>query len=106
MPTGGSRHRRRMFTITMLPGGRGDSLWIEYGPAAAPHIVIVDGGIPGTERVLRGRLEALPANRRRVELVVVTHIDIDHIGGVLGLLTDPVPGLTIGDVWFNGWKHL
>ena len=95
-----------MFTITMLPAGRGDCLWIEYGDPAAPHRVIVDGGIPGTERELARRLVALPPEQRHVDLVVVTHIDIDHIAGLLALLREPVEHLTIGDVWFNAWKHL
>ena len=95
-----------MFTVEMLPGGRGDCLWIEYGERAKPHIILIDGGIPGTEKTLAARLKALPPDRRHIDLVVVTHIDIDHIGGVLGLLRDPVDGLTIGDFWFNAWKHL
>jgi hypothetical protein len=39
---------------------------------------------------------------------VVTHVDTDHIGGVLTGLVDParpVP-VTFADVWFNGWEHL
>jgi hypothetical protein len=37
---------------------------------------------------------------------VVTHIDADHITGVLALLEgDGVPA-RVGDVWFNGWEHL
>jgi hypothetical protein len=95
-----------MFNVTMLPAGRGDCLWIEYGEAAAPHLMVVDGGIPGTERELTRRLLARPANRRHIDLIVISHIDIDHIAGVLGLLREPVEGLTIGDIWFNGWPHL
>lgn len=95
-----------MFTIEMLPAGRGDCLWIEYGNRAKPHIILVDGGIPGTEKALAARLAALPPERRHIDLAVVTHIDIDHIGGILGLLREPVDGLTVGDFWFNAWKHL
>jgi len=95
-----------MFTVEMLAAGRGDCLWIEYGDRAQPHVILVDGGIPGTEKALAAKLNAMPANRRHIDLVVITHIDIDHIAGVLGLLREPVEHMTIGDFWFNAWKHL
>jgi hypothetical protein len=43
---------------------------------------------------------------RRLELLVVSHVDRDHIEGVLGLLSEEEPGFEVGDVWFNGWPHL
>jgi hypothetical protein len=55
------------------------------------------------------RLIDLPISRRQFDLLVVTHVDVDHIGGVLSCVSDaaePVPGLTFNDVWFNGWNHL
>ena len=90
----------------MLPAQHGDSLWIEYGDPRSPRRVLIDGGTPATARVLRQRIEALPPDARRFELLVITHIDADHIGGVVALLADPPPGLAFGDVWFNGWRHL
>lgn len=95
-----------MFTIDMLPAEHGDCLWIEYGDAAAPHRVLIDGGTPGTVRALRARIEALPPAQRRFELLVISHIDADHIGGAIELLDDTRLGVTFGDVWFNGHRHL
>jgi hypothetical protein len=93
-----------MFSVEMLPAGRGDSLWIEYGEP--PRRILIDGGIAGTAVILRQRLLALPEEERRFELLAVTHIDVDHIGGIVRLLADPPAGLSIGDVWFNGRGHL
>lgn len=95
-----------MLTVDLLPARRGDCLWIEYGDPAAPRRVLIDGGIARTYDTLRARLEALPPDRRRLELLVITHFDLDHIAGVLELLRDPPEGLVIGDVWFNDWDHL
>lgn len=95
-----------MFAIDMLPAEHGDCLWIEYGPASDPRRLLIDGGTTGTARTLRARLAALPAAKRRFELLVVSHIDADHIGGVLELLDDDAHGATFGDVWFNGYRHL
>jgi hypothetical protein len=96
-----------MLRIEMLPAANGDALWIEYGDPQDPRRIIVDGGTKGSwEDGLRARIEALPAAERRFELLVVTHIDSDHIDGALALLTDVTLGATFGDVWFNGWRHL
>jgi beta-lactamase superfamily II metal-dependent hydrolase len=95
-----------MLKIDLMPAQQGDCLWIEYGDARRPYRVLIDGGTPATYRTLKRRIEALPERDRRFELVVITHIDSDHIGGILKLLQNPPRGLEIGDVWFNGLKHL
>jgi len=96
-----------MLTIEMLPAAQGDCLWIEYGKGKDIRRVIIDGGTPGTyKKALHDRIADLPADQRAFELLVVTHIDSDHIGGVLPLVADTDLGATYGDVWFNGFKHL
>jgi hypothetical protein len=97
-----------VFRIDMLPAGNGDGLWIEYGEdPEQPHRVLIDGGTGRTRQVLARRIEALPADRRRFELLVVTHIDGDHILGVLRYLeAGPAVELELGDFWFNAWRHL
>lgn len=95
-----------MFSIDLLPAARGDSLWIEYGRADDPHRVLIDGGIKSTSRTLLTRINNLPEEKRRFDLLVITHIDLDHIAGVLQLLRDPPAGFEVDDVWFNGWEHL
>jgi len=95
-----------MFSIEMLPAQQGDALWIEYGDPAKPSRVLVDGGTPPTVAALRDRIAALPAADRHFDLIAVTHIDTDHIGGMLRLLSDRSLGLSADDFWFNGWPHL
>jgi hypothetical protein len=91
----------------MLAAGNGDALWIEYGTEAAPRRVLIDGGTgEAWDEGLRARVAALSPADRRFELLVVTHIDADHIDGVLRLLGDQELCATFGDVWFNGWRHL
>ncbi len=95
-----------MLAIEMLPARNGDCLWIEYGDPDDPCRVLVDGGTKGTHNEVRRKLGGLAVDKRKLELLVITHVDADHIAGILSLL-DPMPsGLTIGDVWFNGWRHL
>jgi metal-dependent hydrolase (beta-lactamase superfamily II) len=97
-----------MLSIRMLPAKEGDALWITWGTAAAPHRMLIDMGTEGVGKKVRTRLLALPEAQRKLDLVVVTHVDRDHIGGVLTCLAeaDEIPGLKIADVWFNGFVHL
>ena len=101
-----------MFTIEMLPAGHGDALWIEYGDPSMPHRVLVDGGprLSATRSRLRGlvsdRVAARPSGSPGLELIAISHIDADHITGMLDLFEDPQIDLDPRDVWFNAWDHL
>ena len=96
-----------MLKIEMLRAGHGDCLWIEYGDPQHPRRVLIDGGATGThKRALRPKLLRLPEKDRRFELLMVTHIDADHIAGVLDLLEDKEVNFQANDVWFNGYRHL
>jgi len=92
-----------MLAIEMLPANHGDGLWIEYGTGGERHHVLIDGGPPYAKPVLEARLERAGG---RVELLVVTHVDFDHIGGVVSLLARLPDGAHIDEVWFNGWDQL
>ena len=59
-----------MLRCEMIPAGRGDCLWIEYGSPQDVHRVLIDGGPEGTYDRLRERIVALPAHQRRFDLVV------------------------------------
>ena len=93
----------------MLPAYLGDALWIEYGDPERPNRILIDGGLVGTADVIKSKIEAVAekeGGRCYIELMVVTHIDADHIEGIIKLLGDAGVRLDIGDVWFNGAKHL
>jgi beta-lactamase superfamily II metal-dependent hydrolase len=95
-----------VFTLDMLPAREGDCLWLTYGDESGKRHVLIDGGRQATGRVVRDRLAALPADERRLELVVVTHVDRDHIEGMLELAEADFHGIEVGDIWFNGYRHL
>ncbi len=99
-----------MLSITALPARQGDSIWIRWGDPAAPHQLLIDMGTEGVGQDVSRRILALAESERVFDLLVVTHVDADHIGGILTCLADddavPIPGLAIGDVWFNGFPHL
>lgn len=93
-----------MLAIRLLPAGHGDALVVEYGNRARTHRILVDGGTLGAwDTTVKPALLALPD--QRFEAFVVTHIDEDHIGGAIRLLTDTDLRHRVGDVWFNGYTH-
>ncbi len=100
-----------MLDLEMLAAGHGDALLVEYGEPGKLRRVLIDGGPyyaydkPGG---LRQRLHALlTAGEHEFELLIITHVDTDHIDGVIRLLQDPeLEGLKFKDIWFNGWRHL
>ena len=99
-----------MFKIEMLPAQRGDALWLTYGEPDDLHHVLIDAGpketIGSLVPALEQRIAALPGRTSRLELLVVSHIDADHIQGVVSLLSGPGRVKLFRDVWFNGFKHL
>ncbi|MDD5508145.1 MAG: hypothetical protein PHD25_07410 [Bacteroidales bacterium] len=95
-----------MFRIEMLPAEYGDCLWIEYGPTEDEiHRVLIDGGTNACGKKLHKRITSIPKKERRFDLVVVTHIDSDHIDGMVELMQDIPPGLEFSHFWFNAYEH-
>ncbi len=95
-----------MFKIHCLPARFGDSFWITYGSARKQYHILIDGGTSGTRQDIVNIIKKLPADRRQIELAVVTHIDNDHIGGILALFEKNLLQADIQDLWFNDRRHL
>ena len=99
----------KILELEMLPAAEGDALLLTYGDSDAPHRILIDGGRRSTYRHLRERIEQIPLNdggKRFFELLIVTHIDADHIEGIICLLQDDELNCEFGDIWFNDWNHL
>ncbi|MBR0957454.1 MBL fold metallo-hydrolase [Bradyrhizobium japonicum] len=73
--------------ITLLPSEKGDCLLIESEDVA----ILADGGMPGSYTAeVRPFLGRFAAAGGELDLVYVSHVDQDHIAGVLQLLEDMV----------------
>src|SRR5262245_29171361 len=101
-----------MINVELLPAERGDCILIEYGEGSPPNNrVLIDGG-PANNGLYAGVRDQLidvptsPDGRRHFDLLVVTHVDSDHIEGVIQLLQDEELACAFDDIWFNGWKHI
>jgi hypothetical protein len=80
-----------IFTLEALQAKHGDSLLLHYGTPGDPKLIVIDGGPAGVfDRSLRPRLEQIKATRSPdnplpIRLMMVSHIDDDHIRGILDL---------------------
>ena len=95
-------NEHRFLRLHTLQAGHGDCLAIEYGDGPKQqHVVVIDGGVAGeTTPALKKLLNAWPD--AQIELLIVSHIDDDHIAGAIRLLKDKGLRARIKDIWFNG----
>jgi beta-lactamase superfamily II metal-dependent hydrolase len=91
-----------MFKIGMLPAYHGDSIWVEWGDELRPNRLLIDGGLVGTYDSIVNRA----GDKCCFELFCVTHVDQDHVEGAVKLLANLPDGVSIRQVWFNGWDQV
>jgi hypothetical protein len=107
-------------TLEFLNAAHGDAILLSWG--APPRLALFDGGPTGSfELALGPRLRALRAERIQAEedplpldLVSVSHIDDDHIAGIVRLLTDLrrkerdglTPPFRVERMWHNSFEEL
>lgn len=85
--------------IKLFKAGAGDSFLIQI---TNKHILI-DGGESQTFEEIKSEILAL---KKKLDLVVLTHYDDDHLMGVINLFKDEKTKDKIDKVWANLEKHL
>lgn len=110
------------FELEALRANKGDCLLLHFGKAATPRIAVIDGGTARTyEPALKPRLAEIREERGlghgiplTIDLLMVSHIDDDHIHGILELTGEMVeakdnmqpPPYRIRSVWHNSFNDL
>lgn len=88
-----------MIEIHFIRANKGDSFLIKHKNAS----ILIDGGTRGVYRTeLKKKLNELT----KIDLVVVTHIDDDHIGGIINLFKDDRNNSKVKKVFFNSGSSL
>lgn len=103
-----------MFKLHAVQAEFGDCLLLEFGSQAAPRFVLIDGG-PQTvyQNHLRSVLEPLGAAGHRLDLVMLSHVDIDHVAGLIDLFSElrdqqansDDPLIRIDGLWHNSFDR-
>lgn len=90
--------------IKSLPAFNGDSFLVSFSDKkGVVRNILIDGGTPRTyRRHLKPELEAILKKGQSIDLLIVTHIDDDHIGGIKELYQDTSFDRSfIKNIWFN-----
>lgn len=112
-----------IFSLDVRRAGKGDCLLIHFGTSDAPGLILVDGGPSGIySKHLKPRLRDIRAQRRGlptnapldVDLMMVSHIDDDHVAGILDLTKGEVEAvdaqrprqLNVLDFWHNSFDDV
>ncbi|WJM05902.1 AVAST type 1 anti-phage system MBL fold metallo-hydrolase Avs1a [Paenibacillus sp. PK1-4R] len=101
----------RCIDIEMFPASYGDSFLISCrnGEKEKTNLLIDTGFISTYEECIRDRLLFLNESGERLALLVITHIDADHLSGALKLLEENEQTskiVPIDKVWHNSFRHL
>lgn len=92
----------------------GDCLILEYGQSAAPRFMLIDGGPPEVYSAhLKPALKGLAQRGAALEAVMLTHVDEDHVVGLVDLAYDLVeakeqnsaPLISVHALWYNTFRQ-
>ena len=100
--------------IQLLQAYNGDSIWISFFENDIPRNILIDGGTSNTYKnssYIKGSLCEVIENIREqeqfIDLLVLTHFDDDHIGGILRWLNKDKDAINlIKKVWFNSGEEI
>lgn len=109
-----------MFALEALEAHEGDCLLLHHGESGTPSLILIDGGPPGVykdtlrPRLLEIRKERNGTNHLTIQMVMVSHIDSDHVAGVMQMFEESVKQKEQGKerpfrfstLWFNSFDDL
>ena len=107
-----------LFSLDVLRARKGDCLMLHYGPEDEPHLMLIDGGPSNVYKPhLKPRLLQIHEGRELeeedplpVDVVMVSHVDDDHIKGILELTKEqraqPDVRLEVDSLWHNSFDDL
>ena len=103
-----------MFSLHLIQAEEGDCLLLQFGTVHAPRFVLIDGGPPAIyQDHLRRVLQQKVAGNSSLERVMLSHVDNDHISGLLDLFAElrsqhdnGQPGwVAVGGLWHNSFSR-
>jgi hypothetical protein len=104
-----------MLKLRVVQARYGDSLILESGTGKRRKYILVDGGPGGVfGPYLSAELKKIAAEGGRLERVVLTHIDEDHVAGLLEFMESlqaakdqhQPPMIAVGGMWHNGFSKI
>ena len=107
------------FSLDVLPARKGDCLMLHFGTDDDRHLILIDGGPAKVYKPhLAPRIKLLHALRKLdpgdplpLDVLMVSHVDDDHIRGILELTADQLGNnpdfrLKVASLWHNSFDDL
>ncbi|PSW26000.1 hypothetical protein C9I94_05460 [Photobacterium swingsii] len=98
-----------MVKIKMYPAKEGDAFLISFGNDNSTNIII-DMGLEETyQSFIKPDLIELKESGKKIDLLIVSHVDNDHICGAIEFIKENKDNNTViqvGEVWHNSYRHL
>ena len=103
-----------IFTLEVVEAKHGDCLLLHYGSSKNPKTIVIDGGPAGVysgnlkPRLLELKAKLSPAKPLPISMVMVSHLDDDHVNGVLQLMDDIDSEnlYQVNDIWVNTFDDI
>lgn len=96
-----------MFKLHVVQAEFGDCLILEFGTASSPRYILVDGGPEHIyDQFLGPELQKIAAQGAKLEAVILSHIDNDHVIGLLDFLAELKKEKDEGKTEYLGVKAL
>lgn len=104
--------------IKILKASYGDCIFLSFNDKGGPLNILIDGGIENTyhkknkkgkkeDGELKILIECIKAKNQKIDLLILTHIDKDHIEGILEWFRNDETAIDlIGEIWFNGGSSI
>ncbi len=100
-----------------LQANNGDAILIHFNDGSIERNILIDGGTGSTyssklrnkptPQDLQKAIEVIKDNGESIDLLVLTHVDDDHIGGILKWFSKDKGALDlIKNVWFNSGRTI
>jgi len=99
--------------IKLLKAGNGDSLFLSFNDGGINRNILIDGGVEQTyysdatnaNGELYSEIDSIRKRNESIDLLILTHIDNDHICGLLKWFElDNKAHELVKNVWFNSGK--
>lgn len=90
--------------IQFIPSGNADAIYVRFhDEVRKPRNIFIDSGYRKTYKaMLKKELSSIAESGEKVDLWIITHIDQDHISGILAFLKDDdFPAEFVTEFWFN-----
>ena len=94
-----------MLSIKLFPAEYGDCILLSIGKENKYNILI-DGGLSKTyQKYIKSEIDFMKKTKQKINLMVCTHMDNDHIGGLIQVLKETSSGF-VENIWYNGFLQV